>query len=168
MNGKFSDPQRDLYNAVLNVHRSCVSLCREDAGLSLDRLHSVAETGLRDQLIQLGFDVSGGVGFPVYHKVFSMLTKIRPWAFSSLTTWATILVWTCTTAPGIPGDIISRQANVSLWSRMYRRPSVRLSMLTIGAVASTFQMMSGGRHGSGALVSGLRTVFVLEMTVPLY
>ncbi|OJZ91099.1 hypothetical protein ASPFODRAFT_180405 [Aspergillus luchuensis CBS 106.47] len=60
VNGKFSDPQRDLYNAVLNVHRSCVSLCREDAGLSLDRLHSVAETGLRDQLIQLGFDVSGG------------------------------------------------------------------------------------------------------------
>lgn len=168
MNGKFSDPQRDLYNAVLNVHRSCVSLCREDAGLSLDRLHSVAETGLRDQLIQLGFDVSGGVGFPVHHKVFSMLTKIRPWAFSSLTTWAIILVWTCTTAPGIPGDIISRQANVSLWSRMYRRHSVRLSMLTISAVASTFQMMSGGRHGSGALASGLKTVFVLEMTVPLY
>lgn len=71
MNGKFSDPQRDLYNAVLNVHRSCVSLCREDAGLSLDRLHNVAETGLRDQLIQLGFDVSGGVGLSVFLSGFS-------------------------------------------------------------------------------------------------
>ncbi|GAQ03228.1 intermediate cleaving peptidase 55 [Aspergillus lentulus] len=67
VNGKFSDPQRDLYNAVLNVHRSCVSLCRESAGLSLDKLHSIAENGLKDQLQQLGFDVSGsamGMLFP--------------------------------------------------------------------------------------------------------
>ena len=61
VNGKFSDPQRDLYNAVLNVHRSCVALCRESANQSLDRLHGVAETGLKDQLKQLGFDVSGDV-----------------------------------------------------------------------------------------------------------
>ncbi|RDW81436.1 aminopeptidase P family protein [Aspergillus mulundensis] len=59
INGKFSDAQRDLYNAVLNVHRSCVSLCRESAGLSLDRLHGIAENGLKDQLQQLGFDLSG-------------------------------------------------------------------------------------------------------------
>lgn len=67
VNGKFSDPQRDLYNAVLNVHRSCVSLCRENANLSLDRLHTVAENGLKEQLQQLGFDVSGnamGTLFP--------------------------------------------------------------------------------------------------------
>ncbi|XHG08589.1 hypothetical protein AWENTII_011683 [Aspergillus wentii] len=61
VNGKFTGPQRDLYNAVLNVHRTCVALCRESAKLSLDRLHSVAENGLRDQLQQLGFDVSGSV-----------------------------------------------------------------------------------------------------------
>jgi intermediate cleaving peptidase 55 len=61
VNGKFTDAQRDLYNAVLNVHRSCVSLCRESAGLSLDRLHTISENGLRDQLKQLGFDVSGDV-----------------------------------------------------------------------------------------------------------
>lgn len=61
MNGKFSDPQRDLYIAVLNVHRSCLSLCRESATLSLDRLHTVAENGLKDQLQQLGFDISGNV-----------------------------------------------------------------------------------------------------------
>lgn len=61
VNGKFSDAQRDLYNAVLNVHRSCVSLCRESAGLSLDRIHGIAEQGLKDQLKQLNFDVSGDV-----------------------------------------------------------------------------------------------------------
>lgn len=61
VNGKFSGPQRDLYNAVLNVNRSCVSLCRESAGISLDRLHSIAESSLKDQLKQLEFDVSGDV-----------------------------------------------------------------------------------------------------------
>lgn len=61
VNGKFSGPQRDLYNAVLNVHRTCLSLCRESATLSLDRLHNIAEDGLKDQLQQLGFDVSGNV-----------------------------------------------------------------------------------------------------------
>ncbi|KAF7718278.1 Intermediate cleaving peptidase 55 [Penicillium ucsense] len=67
VNGKFTDPQRDLYNAVLNVHRSCLALCRESSGLSLDKLHGVAENGLKDQLKQLGFDVSGdamGILFP--------------------------------------------------------------------------------------------------------
>ncbi|PGH09150.1 xaa-Pro aminopeptidase [Blastomyces parvus] len=59
VNGKFSDPQKELYNAILNVQRSCVSLCRESAGLSLDMLHSIAEKGLREQLKALGFDVSG-------------------------------------------------------------------------------------------------------------
>ncbi|KAJ5702240.1 hypothetical protein N7488_009788 [Penicillium malachiteum] len=59
VNGKFTDPQRDLYNAVLNVHRSCLALCRESASLSLDQLHHIAENGLKDQLKQLGFDVSG-------------------------------------------------------------------------------------------------------------
>ena len=71
MNGKFSDPQRDLYNAVLDVHRKCVSLCREDADLSLDRLHSVAESGLRENLQQLGFDVSHDVLLPSF--AFSLL-----------------------------------------------------------------------------------------------
>ncbi|KAJ5646932.1 hypothetical protein N7490_003304 [Penicillium lividum] len=59
VNGKFSDPQRDLYNAVLNVHRTCLALCRENANLSLDKLHGIAENGLKDQLKQLGFDLSG-------------------------------------------------------------------------------------------------------------
>ncbi|KAK5798054.1 hypothetical protein VI817_004345 [Penicillium citrinum] len=59
VSGKFTDPQRDLYNAVLNVHRTCLALCRESSKLSLDRLHGIAENGLKDQLKQLGFDMSG-------------------------------------------------------------------------------------------------------------
>jgi intermediate cleaving peptidase 55 len=44
------------------VQRTCVSLCRAGAGLSLDGLHRVAEDGLRRGLEALGFDMSRGVG----------------------------------------------------------------------------------------------------------
>lgn len=64
VNGKFTGPQRDLYTAVLNVHRTCVALCHENANLSLDRLHGIAEKGLKDQLQQIGFDMSGDVWSP--------------------------------------------------------------------------------------------------------
>lgn len=68
MSGKFTDPQRDLYNAVLNVHRTSLALCRENANLSLDKLHGIAENGLKDQLKQLGFDMSGAVcSIPINH-----------------------------------------------------------------------------------------------------
>lgn len=46
---------------MLNVHRTCLALCRENANLSLDKLHNIAENGLKDQLKQLGFDLSGSV-----------------------------------------------------------------------------------------------------------
>jgi intermediate cleaving peptidase 55 len=57
--GKFSDPQRDLYEAILRVQRSSISLCRESANMTLDKIHQVTEHGLKDQLKQLGFDMSG-------------------------------------------------------------------------------------------------------------
>ncbi|KIX05783.1 uncharacterized protein Z518_03755 [Rhinocladiella mackenziei CBS 650.93] len=56
--GKFSDAQRDLYQAVLTVQRSLISLCRGSANLSLDKLHSVAEEYLSNELRQIGFDMS--------------------------------------------------------------------------------------------------------------
>lgn len=59
VSGKFSAPQRDLYEAVLKVQRTCVSLCRESAGMTLDDIHRVTENSLRDQLRGLGFDMSG-------------------------------------------------------------------------------------------------------------
>lgn len=58
-NGKFTAPQKDLYEAVLSAQRQSVSLCRENAGITLDKLHSVTETALRENLRQLGFDVGG-------------------------------------------------------------------------------------------------------------
>jgi len=59
INGKFSDAQSDLYEAILRVQRSSVSLCRESANLSLDTINDVTTTGLKDSLKQLGFDMSG-------------------------------------------------------------------------------------------------------------
>ncbi|KAI1002548.1 Intermediate cleaving peptidase 55 [Podosphaera aphanis] len=58
INGKFTDVQKDLYEAILSVQRNCVSLCRENANISLDRLHKIAEIGLTENLRQLGFDMS--------------------------------------------------------------------------------------------------------------
>jgi intermediate cleaving peptidase 55 len=59
VSGKFSDAQRDLYQAVLNVQRSVIAMCRGSANMTLDRLHQIAETQLAEQLKQLGFDMSG-------------------------------------------------------------------------------------------------------------
>lgn len=59
--GKFSAAQRDLYSMILAVQRSCVSLCREDADMTLDRLHRISETRLKDGLKSLGFDMSDDV-----------------------------------------------------------------------------------------------------------
>ncbi|KAI0829176.1 aminopeptidase-like protein [Hypoxylon sp. FL0890] len=67
VSGKFTQPQKDLYNAVLRAQRSLVSLCRASANITLDKLHHITENALRDQLQQLGFDMSGdamGILFP--------------------------------------------------------------------------------------------------------
>ncbi|KAI1906298.1 aminopeptidase [Ophidiomyces ophidiicola] len=56
VNGKFTDPQRDLYTAVLNVQRECVGLCCESQDISLDEIHSHAESQLSKQLTDLGFE----------------------------------------------------------------------------------------------------------------
>ncbi|MBE3048899.1 aminopeptidase P N-terminal domain-containing protein [Candidatus Bathyarchaeota archaeon] len=61
-NGKFTAAQRDLYGALLNVQRRCVSLCREDAGLSLNDLHREARSGLASELERFGFP-AGGHGY---------------------------------------------------------------------------------------------------------
>ncbi|ESZ95625.1 hypothetical protein SBOR_4021 [Sclerotinia borealis F-4128] len=59
INGKFSDAQKDLYEAILRVQRTSIALCRESANMTLDKLHTVTRNGLTDQLKQLGFDMSG-------------------------------------------------------------------------------------------------------------
>lgn len=58
VNGRFTDAQRDMYNMILKVQQSCISLCREDADMSLDKLHRIAENGLQTGLKDLGFNMS--------------------------------------------------------------------------------------------------------------
>ncbi|MCJ1461597.1 hypothetical protein MMC07_000194 [Pseudocyphellaria aurata] len=57
--GKFTPAQKDLYAAVLSTQRTCIALCRTSAAVSLDKLHGIAESTLKDHLVQLGFDMSG-------------------------------------------------------------------------------------------------------------
>ncbi|KAH0559637.1 hypothetical protein GP486_003850 [Trichoglossum hirsutum] len=101
-NGKFSPAQKDLYQAILMVQRTCVALCREDANVSLDKLHSIAEDGLEDQLKQLGFDLSGKVspfGFDCLGE--NVYAPVRHWKLSSLITLVITLAWMSTTLLGI-------------------------------------------------------------------
>jgi intermediate cleaving peptidase 55 len=58
VSGKFTPAQKDLYNTLLNVQRSCVALCHASSGLTLDKLHKIASQQLSDGLRQLGFDMS--------------------------------------------------------------------------------------------------------------
>ncbi|KAF7511192.1 hypothetical protein GJ744_005089 [Endocarpon pusillum] len=59
VDGKFTPLQRDLYDAVLTVQRSCIRECRADTHTSLELLHQKAERELKDALRQIGFDMSG-------------------------------------------------------------------------------------------------------------
>ncbi|KAF2635379.1 hypothetical protein P280DRAFT_194168 [Massarina eburnea CBS 473.64] len=58
VNGKFDQAQKDLYNTLLAVQRSCVSLCHQSSKLTLDQLHKIASRTLCDGLKDLGFDMS--------------------------------------------------------------------------------------------------------------
>ncbi|KAF2139370.1 uncharacterized protein K452DRAFT_352618 [Aplosporella prunicola CBS 121167] len=59
INGKFTPAQKDMYEMILKVQRSCVSLCREDSQMTLDQLHHIAASNIRDGLQQLGFNMTG-------------------------------------------------------------------------------------------------------------
>lgn len=43
VNGKFTGPQRDLYQAVLNVNKQCIPLCTVASGMSLHDIHRRSE-----------------------------------------------------------------------------------------------------------------------------
>lgn len=58
VNGKFTQAQKDLYQTLLNVQRSCVSLCQASSNLDLDKLHKIATRTLSEGLKDLGFDMS--------------------------------------------------------------------------------------------------------------
>jgi intermediate cleaving peptidase 55 len=43
VSGKFTDPQRDLYQAVLNVQKECVKKCRVEDEIGVNDLHRFSE-----------------------------------------------------------------------------------------------------------------------------
>lgn len=54
--------------AVLSAQRTCISLCRKSSNLTLNKLHEIAESAMKDQLSQLGFDVSGNVRCSLHYQ----------------------------------------------------------------------------------------------------
>lgn len=92
VNGKFDDAQKDLYNAILKVQRSCVSMCREDADVTLDKLHKIAESSLCNELSSIGFNMAGDVSFALSTVLTCILILLRRSKSSCRIIWATILV----------------------------------------------------------------------------
>lgn len=56
VSGVFTQPQRDLYQAVLNVEKECIKLCTESKGVSLNNIHRESVRLLGMELKQIGFD----------------------------------------------------------------------------------------------------------------
>ena len=58
-NGRFTEPQRELYQAVLNAQKALIGLCRQDANMSMWDLHKKSCELLRKELRLIGFDFGG-------------------------------------------------------------------------------------------------------------
>ncbi|QLL32348.1 hypothetical protein HG536_0C05170 [Torulaspora globosa] len=54
-NGEFSQAQRDLYEAVLNVQRSCIELCKASNGYSIHDIHEKSIDYMKMELRNVGF-----------------------------------------------------------------------------------------------------------------
>ncbi|CCG82664.1 Putative uncharacterized protein [Taphrina deformans PYCC 5710] len=58
--GKFSEPQRDLYQAVLNVEKACVKMCTQDSAHSIQTIHMESIELMKIELRNLGFKLVEG------------------------------------------------------------------------------------------------------------
>ncbi|KAJ2851504.1 aminopeptidase [Coemansia brasiliensis] len=58
VSGRFSEPQRDLYSAVLNVQEQMIRLCHASSGYSLNEIHRSSTSALIAELKQIGFHAS--------------------------------------------------------------------------------------------------------------
>ncbi|KAF9066863.1 peptidase M24 [Rhodocollybia butyracea] len=59
-NGTFTAPQRELYAAVLSVQKALVSMCHEGSNMTMYDLHRKSCDLLRQELLQLGFQLQLG------------------------------------------------------------------------------------------------------------
>lgn len=62
VNGKFTEAQKELYQAILNVNKECIKLCTESTNISLHGIHSQSVSLMKQELEKIGFNVSGWVG----------------------------------------------------------------------------------------------------------
>ncbi|KAJ9120891.1 hypothetical protein QFC22_002826 [Naganishia vaughanmartiniae] len=60
VSGKFTEPQKDLYQAVLNVQKECVNRCTVKEEISMAELHRLSCTLMTQELRQIGFKLSPG------------------------------------------------------------------------------------------------------------
>jgi intermediate cleaving peptidase 55 len=58
VNGKFSDPQKELYQAVLNVNKACIKMCTESNSISLHGIHAHSVKLMKQELQNIGFNVN--------------------------------------------------------------------------------------------------------------
>ncbi|KAF8629628.1 hypothetical protein AX15_003362 [Amanita polypyramis BW_CC] len=56
VSGVFTEPQRDLYSAVLSAQKALINMCTERANLSLYDIHRLSCDSLRQELAQIGFN----------------------------------------------------------------------------------------------------------------
>lgn len=57
VNGQFSMPQRDLYEAVLNVNKACIEKCTVASGMSMHDLHRFSEQQMQIELANAGLEL---------------------------------------------------------------------------------------------------------------
>lgn len=58
--GKFSEPQKDLYQAVLNVQKECVKRCLVEDEIGMNDLHRLSCSLMMEELKQIGFKLYTG------------------------------------------------------------------------------------------------------------
>ncbi|KAI8056906.1 peptidase M24, structural domain-containing protein [Syncephalis plumigaleata] len=58
VNGKFTLPQRQLYQAVLNVQKTCIEMCTEEKHVTLNNIHRQSVITLKSELNKLGWTAS--------------------------------------------------------------------------------------------------------------
>lgn len=61
VNGKFSEAQRELYQVVLNVNKSCIKMCTEANTISLHGIHNHSVKVMKQELQNIGFNVNSWV-----------------------------------------------------------------------------------------------------------
>ncbi|KAG0182569.1 hypothetical protein DFQ29_003349 [Apophysomyces sp. BC1021] len=57
VNGKFTKPQADLYQVVLNTNKACIKMCTEKANRSLHDIHEESVKIMMKELHRIGFKV---------------------------------------------------------------------------------------------------------------